>query len=348
MSTGHRSAVLVDTPQAPPTTPRVLVVMYHYVRDVDALPRPGAPGPYEGIKGLTTSQFSAQLDQLCSTLEPIDWPTFFAGMNGAADLPERSFLLTFDDGLADHAETVLPILEGRGLRGVFFVSGAVLTEHRMLPAHAIHLLLSALGDEPLERELCNHLSARTDYAELTAPLKDDAIAPRSASTMYHYEAPRRARLKYWLTMQLPIDVRNEAVDALFERHIGAGSRWARHWYLGWADLVRMQSSGHTIGGHGFSHEPLARLSDDDVRRDVTHVARVLREGLGADYRPFSYPYGSHPEAAADACRDRGFAHAFTTEPRWIEPSTDKLLLPRVDAVNVEMFLRRLVPQEVHA
>jgi len=319
--------------------PRCMVVMYHYVHDRDALARPGAPGIHGGLRGLTVTDFCSQLDRLCATMEPIDWPTLYAWMDGRAEIPQRSFLLTFDDGLADHAETVLPILEDRGLRGVFFVPGAVLTTHRMLPAHAIHLLLSVLGESAFENELRSYFSDRgavqwCHWLDQRPPEEDEA-----AETMYHYETPSLARLKYLLTMKLPLDLRAAAVEELFESHVGLSSRWARHWYLGWDDLVKMQSLGHTIGGHGHGHEPHSRLTPDEARQDVLQVANVLREGLGPDVRPFSYPYGSHGNHTVAACREAGFVHGFTTQARWLERHADPGCLPRFDTIDVNALLR---------
>ena len=323
-------------------SPRCLVVMYHYVHDRDPLARPGAPGIHGGLRGLTVADFCTQLDRLCAAMEPIDWPTLYAWLDGRADIPERCFLLTFDDGLADHAETVLPILDDRGLRGVFFVPGAVLTTHRMLPAHAIHLLLSILGDAALESELRSYLTDRgavqwCHWLDQRPPEEDAA-----AETMYHYETPTLARLKYFLTMKLPLDLRAAAGEELFESHIGSSARWARHWYLGWDDLVKMQSAGHTIGGHGHDHEPYDRLAPDEVRQDVLQVANVLREGLGPDVRPFSYPYGSYNRHAVAACREAGFVHGFTTHARWLQRQGDPLRLPRFDTIDVNALLREEV------
>ena len=317
-----------------------MVVMYHYVRDEDSLPRPGAPGPFEGVRGLTTGEFAGQLDRLGAAMEPIDWPRLYAWMVGRADLPDRSFLLTFDDGLIDHVESVLPALDARGLRGVFFIPGSVLTGHRMLSAHAIHLLLSALGDEGLSQELFKQLHAADSATNWAAQFQSVADATDSnAAKVYDYESPARARLKYFLNMELPIELRAAAIDALFERHIGSSARWARHWYLGWNDLVRMQSAGHTIGGHGFLHEPYGRLSPSEIRKDVTRASMVLRQGLGADLRPFSYPYGSTSGPVYDACREAGFVHAFTTQRHWLTRGFDSMQLPRFDAIHVSAALR---------
>lgn len=309
---------------------RCWVVMYHYVHDPDSLERLGLPGRRTGVRGLTAQQFRDQLDQLCRVYEPISWPTLYAWTRGRGSLPHRSVLLTFDDGLADHARVVLPILEERGLRGVFFVPGAVLASQRMLPAHAIHLLLSLLDEETLERELVGILREHGFNDEYGVGSRE----AEAGAAKYAYESPRRARLKHWLTFVLPRDLRCAAIDALFKRHIGSTARWARRWYLDWDDLVAMQAHGHTIGGHGFSHEPYLRLTPGEYRRDLCEIGAVLRNGLGPDIRPFSFPYGSFDDDVWAAARDAGFAHGFTTEHNPVQPGSDIGCLPRVDAKDV--------------
>ena len=312
--------------------------MYHYVHDRDPLARPGSAGPYGGVHSLGVDAFRRQLDALSRNLEPIDWPGYYAWTAGRATLPDRCFLLTFDDGLIDHAENVLPILEERGLRGVFFVPTCVLTTQAMLPAHQIHLLLSVLDGPELERELRRILTGRGE-APWCERLDAKACIAAPAEKMYHYETPALARLKYWLTMELPLDLCGAALNELFELHIGSVARWSRHWYLTWNDLARMQSLGHTIGGHGHAHLAYTRLSPVEVRLDIRRAGHILQEGFGPELRPLSFPYGSFSNSAVAACRDAGFVHAFTTQPRWVDGGCDPHRLPRIDAVNVDLALR---------
>jgi peptidoglycan/xylan/chitin deacetylase (PgdA/CDA1 family) len=266
-------------------------------------------------------------------MEPTDWPAFYSWRKGRHEFPDRCFLLTFDDGLADHVNVVLPILEERNLRAVFFVPGAVLATERLLSAHAIHLLLATLGEERFRNELLAFLADHGDETDYAATLDADA-----AQRMYHYETPSRAHLKYMLTAVLPIERRRAAVRALFEEHIGSMTRWSRNWYLRWQDVVRLEHAGHTVGGHGYSHEPYHRLTANETRQDVYRTAAVLRSGLGNDLRPFSYPYGSYDDAVAEACHAAGFAQAFTTRRGWITRQTDPYQLPRVDTIHVDAVL----------
>lgn len=339
------SAVGLNPPSEPLNArePRCLVVMYHYVHDGDPLDETGGSEGRQGVRGLTLTDFRAQLDRLCGILEPTDWPSLYAWRHGRGAIPHRSFLLTFDDGLADHARTVLPILKDRGLRGVFFVPGAILTTHRMLSAHAIHLLLSRLSESELIAGLRHYLVQQAAEGEWLAKLdavmgEPDERSDPAAQAMYDYESPIRARLKHWLTMTLPIELRVSAVHTLFERHVGSSARWARHWYLSWDDLVKLQSCGHTIGGHGFAHEAYSRLTAAQCRQDVLRVSTVLSQGLGTDLRPFSFPYGSLGGGLESNLRDAGFAHAFSTESRWLCTGDDLYGLPRVDTIHLETAL----------
>jgi len=311
--------------------PGCLAVMYHYVRTPDPL----LPGSFAA---LTLEEFSAQLDQLCATMEPIDWPRLYAWTQQRAAVPPRCFLLTFDDGLADHYRSVVPMLNARGLHGVFFVPGSVLTGQRLLSAHAIHLLLATLGDEELVSEISQSLNRQTPHENWWGKANESA-----ALALYHYETPLRGRLKYLLNITLPIPLREAVVAELFDRHVGSPARWARQWYVQWEQLKEMEALGHTVGGHGFSHESYARLSEEEMRQDIAHAGAILRQGLGPDIRPFSYPFGGVTEPATEVCRQAGFAHAFTTESRWITSPVDAFRLPRVDTVNVTGELRKESP-----
>jgi len=315
---------------------RCLVVMYHYVHDSDSLSRPCSSGVTEGVCGRSVSDFCAQLDELCRRLEPTDWPALVAAMEGRESIPRESFLLTFDDGLADHAEVVLPMLEDRGLHGVFFVPGAVLATHKMLPAHALHLLLSTLGAAEVVGEWRSSLKESAG-SQAWLNLLDGVPGPDAvaAEALYGYESPELARLKYLVAMKLPINLRNQTIEKMFEKHVGSSARWSRHWYLGWDDLARLESLGHTIGGHGYRHDAYARMNAEETRDDVLRCAAVLRDGLGADRRPLSYPYGSFTEAAKSALAEAGFVHAFTTEQGWVRADAEPFRMPRYDTIHVQ-------------
>jgi peptidoglycan/xylan/chitin deacetylase (PgdA/CDA1 family) len=309
------------------TGPSVLAVMYHYVRD-----RGGTDDA--GIRGLDTESFCRQLDLLCSRLDPVTWPMVCAWLRGRAAIPECCFLLTFDDGLADHADVVAPILEMRGLRGVFFVPGCVLESGSMDAAHQVHLLQARLGDDKFAQAVTDWLARNGGDDWL------DALDEDEAGRIYHYETPDRARVKYLLAYVLPFELRDRMVDALFRRHVGDPDAFARKWYLDLGQIRMLEAAGHTIGGHGYAHAPLLRLSPSEQALELSRSAAVLLDALGPGTRPFSYPFGSVDEAVARRCAEAGFVHGFTTVPGWIRLGNDPHLLGRVDTIAAERFLER--------
>ncbi len=307
---------------------RVLAVMYHYVRD-----RCGTPE--EGIRGLDTASFARQLDLLCAHLEPVGWPRLRAWQQKDASIPEACFLLTFDDGLADHAEVVAPILEARGLTGVFFVSGGSLETGRMHAAHQIHLLQTVLEEDALATAVYDWL-ARNESAEDWP----QAVDREAARRLYHYESSERADLKYLLHCTLPVCSRNRMLDELVEQQVSDPRELARKWYLDGSALFALNAAGHTIGGHGFTHEPQARLSPREQLRDLSRSAAVLRSLLGPGERPLSYPFGSYNADVARHAAEVGFVQAFTTRPGWIRQGDRAFELHRVDTIAVDTFLEQ--------
>ena len=307
---------------------RCLVVMYHYVRN-----RAGTPE--SAIRGLDVRAFEAQLDLLCELMTPIDWPTFLVWRTGRCCIPQQSVLLTFDDGLADHAQVVFPILESRALRGLFFVQTSVLTGGAMDAAHQIHLLMCRLGVAGLAEAVRAWLEAREPDARQRFP-----VEPGEARRIYHYESAECAALKYLLTHVLPVDLRDRLVTDLFARHVGDPQTHAARWYARWDQLGEMQEAGHSIGGHGGHHLPYHRLSPAEQAGDMAECSAVLAERLGTRPRPFSYPYGSCNDDIARRCAFSGFVNGFTTEQGWIGASDDAHRLRRVDTIHVGAFLER--------
>src|SRR5262249_9060664 len=82
------------------------IVMYHYVRDGAAVP------------ARTIGEFERQLDRFAREYTVVGCADVLGGR-----LPDNACLLTFDDGLVEHAEHVAPALERRGFSGCFCPAG---------------------------------------------------------------------------------------------------------------------------------------------------------------------------------------------------------------------------------
>lgn len=71
----------------------------------------------------------------------------------------------------------------------------------------------------------------------------------------------------------------------------------------------------TIGGHGFSHEPLASLSEPEALRDIVANREHLERVTGRQVAHFAYPFGDSAACGwrdAELVQGAGYRSAFTT------------------------------------
>jgi peptidoglycan/xylan/chitin deacetylase (PgdA/CDA1 family) len=65
--------------------------------------------------------------------------------------------------------------------------------------------------------------------------------------------------------------------------------------MSWDELRAHVARGVAIGSHGVSHAHLTRLSDDELRRELTESKEAIEAELGRPCPEFAYPYGEHDE-----------------------------------------------------
>ena len=284
----------------------LLTVMWHYVRE------PGTE-PVVGATWVEPSAFDAQLDLIARHRTVVGWADVAAALKGRRPLPPDAVLLTFDDGLADHARTVAPRLVDRGWSGVFFAMARQPGE-RLTVGHAIHILLAVLGVDGL-REAVGEALPPEDRRRFAAAQERERSAGVDPIDV----------LKRPLQRDLA-DVAGPILSRLVDAYHGSDSAVADALHLTPADLVSLRRAGLTIGGHGrrhlwFDHEPAARVVDEVAASSAF---------LGDEPRPwvFAYPYGASSAATTGALADRGFAAAFLASPRAPTGAWD---LGRIDA-----------------
>jgi peptidoglycan/xylan/chitin deacetylase (PgdA/CDA1 family) len=303
-----------------------LIVMYHYVRNDDDRDIPA------GIRPMLTSQFEEQLDWLgehYSILHPQQFLNWLAGQHETEKPP---CLLTFDDGTADHATVVTPILAARNLSGVFFVLTGPAEESLMPLTHALHWLLSQPDEktwrlfQQLAREELHDESALGDPAE--------------AKRIYHYEPELRARIKYAANMALPPQATATILHRAAEQARIALKDLARQWFVAPAQIQQMHQAGMTIGLHGHSHSSLQTLGEDGIRQEIAHASNYLTNLTGEIPTWWACPFGgagASPAALAamqDAMRRANLRAAVTTQQSPVTRAADVFALPRYDCIDL--------------
>ncbi len=96
-----------------------------------------------------------------------------------------------------------------------------------------------------------------------------------------------------------------------------------------ADLAALPASLVAIGSHTVSHPHLTALADDEAKQELLDSRRTLEAATGRDVRLFAFPYGDFDARCLELCRDCGYTHAFTIEPRDVPPASSGFARGRI-------------------
>ena len=286
--------------------------MYHYVRD-------GAP-----VHARTVAELEAQLDFVAQSHEVLRVADV-----AARDWPPNACLLTFDDGLREHLETVAPALEARGLTGCFCPPAQPVLERRVLDVQKTQWLLGTMPDH----------AALGDELLALAGLEDET-AFRAANTPPHrYDPPETVFVKRALQDGLPEPTRRTVLDRLFREHVTDDERaFADELYLTLDECRELVRRGHDVIGHGYEHRRLGLL-DEAAQRAEIERSRALVDEVGGTWA-LCYAYGSRNETTLRLLEKARCAFALTTDPRRATPDDPLLELPRIDTNDLLQVVER--------
>lgn len=222
----------------------------------------------------------------------------------------RFVALTFDDGYADNLLNALPVLERYEVPFTVYVTTQMITREVYFWWRGLQKIFiehDEVDIEPTGRRFnCQLLGQKVAaYRETKGWIRRDVMA----------RAPllKTTFAKYGISLTDLLDN-----DALSEEQV-------------------RQLAAHplaTIGGHTTSHPELAKVPEEDARREITENRAYLQNVTGAAVDHFAYPFGGR--AACDAREERlvseiGFRSATTTRTGNIFPEhrSRPFALPRI-------------------
>ena len=93
-----------------------------------------------------------------------------------------------------------------------------------------------------------------------------------------------------------------------------------------------------VGSHGITHAHLARLSDEELRRELVDSQQQIEDELGRACSDFAYPYGEHDERVRAAVRAAGYERAYGL----VDDGDDPYALRRLDLYRLHTPFRALL------
>jgi peptidoglycan/xylan/chitin deacetylase (PgdA/CDA1 family) len=293
------------------------ILAYHRVFDIGS----EEDFPYDPeLVSASVADFSWQMATLCRQFRPLHLGEALSCLDENRPLPPRAVVVTFDDGHRDNYTHAFPVLRTLGVPATIFLSTSYMdrdetfwfdevafrlyrTARRELELHTLGLCL-ALG---------NVAQRRRATEQVLAGLKGVSNTERLAA------------------------LRELATESGIEGTVGDG----RSRPLTWQQVREMRSGGIEFGSHTVSHPILSRLSDDELRVELSASKNEIERQLGRRVDLLAYPVGGETafdERVVGVARECGYRMALTYVHgvnRW--PPDDSYRLRRL---HVERYTTR--------
>jgi len=277
-------------------------IMYHYVRPIKNSVDPK-------IKGLELEGFQRQIDYFAKKFKFISIEQLIESIYDNKPLPTDSIILTFDDGFNDHYSHVFPILKKKEIQGAFFPPGEPIIKKKILDVHKIHFILARSKNENnLIKEIFDFISANKEEYDLKDP--KDYFANLAISN--RFDTKEIIFIKRILQRGLPKKVRTELTDLLFKKIVNDEENLAKNFYLTLDQITEMRESGMFFGSHGYTHEWLTELNDNDLDIELNKSLEFLRK-IKQNIRIMSYPQGNYNERVISKIKKLNYKIGFTIE-----------------------------------
>ena len=289
---------------------KLYISMYHYTRYIQN-------SRYPAIKGLEIEDFKKQLDFFKENFNVVTMEEVIEAVKEEKRLPEKALLLTFDDGYTDNYTVALPLLLERGLQGSFFVPAKPLDKGGLLEVNKIHFTLAKGDEKNIVRDILDYSLIIKEKLREKLNIADRDVSEE----LYKRYAVSNGRdtldtsfIKKMLQEVLPAENRTEIIDILFDKYVDVSEEvLANELYVNKTQLKVMKKLGMFIGLHGYEHNHLALLSEEEQKKDLEAALCVMREFIDEDAWVMNYPYGSYNETTLRLTKSLGAVLGLTTK-----------------------------------
>ena len=291
-------------------------IMYHYVRI------PDIRIPY--FKFLHFKNFKKQLDYFQSNYQILD--PLVISKSVSAD----GIVLTFDDGLKDHFDYVMPELIKRNLKAIFYISTGVYQKNKLLDVHRLHMLLGKYGGTFIYKRL---KSLITDEMLVDAHVEEFKKLTYLTQENDDFTTIVKRIVNYFMNYMYREDVMDQLMSDLFDDE----EKLSASFYLSKNEIRDMHNQGMLIGSHTVNHKVMSKLSSEEQEFEIEKSFSFLETiTKGLKCKTFCYPYGgfhTFTNETEKILEKHHSSFAFNVEPRDIETvdlAERRQALPRYD------------------
>jgi peptidoglycan/xylan/chitin deacetylase (PgdA/CDA1 family) len=241
---------------------------------------------------------------------------------GNGTLPDRSVVITFDDGFYDFHRHALPMLNEFGFPATLYLT----TYYSGRPYPIINLAL-------------DYLMAKCGQASIDVPIADGRIKTMPLVNWMDRQRAKLAYLEYFKSKEFSTEDKDEYARSLADQFridydALLTSRYGQ--VMTPDEAAEAARAGIDIQLH--THRHRTPVDRELFLRELRDNAVQIREISGKEPRHFCYPSGHNDPAFLPWLREFGVKSATTCERGFASPASDSLLLPRVlDDSNMDLL-----------
>jgi peptidoglycan/xylan/chitin deacetylase (PgdA/CDA1 family) len=243
-------------------------IMYHYIREFDPKKK--------NLKFLHVDNFYKQLFFLKKNYQFLDKNVFLKNIKNKKN--SNSIILTFDDGLIDHYQYVLPILKKLDLWGIFYIPTKCL-KGSLLDVHKLHVILSKFEGREIYN-ICRNNTSFQKYLDSQhhnhnyyKTLSDDNYTKLIKNYFNYYSNVSHDQLSKLYKML----IKNDEVNNNF--------------YVNKKQILEMHKKGMIIGAHTDNHTPLNMLPTNEQKNEIESSKKKLEKIIDDKILTFCFPHG---------------------------------------------------------
>jgi peptidoglycan/xylan/chitin deacetylase (PgdA/CDA1 family) len=284
---------------------RAVVLMYHRV-----IPK-SRRGYCHSSPGIVVDEdtFRRHLAVLVKRFRILTLEEFGSYLQRGEPFPDRSCLVTFDDGWIDNYHTAYPILLEYGVPATIFLPLAYIGADRMFWQEELSLRLSELL----------HSTEEKDLRLIRSLMKSEGLPDEEQVQSFIQELKGAGSEGISAVLGR---LRDHQTDAPLPEHDNR--------YVDWRQVEEMLAHGVSFGSHCISHRILTRLSPNEKRAEIVDSRSQLADKLGVEVKAIAYPNGDYDDEVVDLTGAAGYRLGFSTVPGYVSSSTHALAIPRMN------------------
>jgi len=220
-----------------------------------------------------TEEFRKDIDFLLSRYKPISLIELIEFTKNKQPLPEKSFLLTFDDGLSEVYENIAPILKEKGVPAVFFLNSDFLDNKDIMFRFKASILIEKFMN-------IKDTTKRKNILEKT----QDTFKNKFNLTFL---------ADNWRDSLLSVLYAKRDIFNIISHYLGIdfNEYLKKHKiYLSSNQVKSLINDGFDIGAHSINHPYYSSVPIEEQIRQTTESLDFLSNKFNVKNRTFAFPF----------------------------------------------------------